>query len=143
MRPGDGLPGLRAVARGAALGGVVGWGGRYACAMRMGGCCAPPAVHQTTQARRHADLKTTRARSTSLRNESVGPITFLHRKGIEVRVRKTAFDPKFWFAYTDPAKDVDVSASVNSAGVVEQSISHVGRGLGGRLGLVWVGVGRC
>jgi hypothetical protein len=55
----------------------------------------------------------------------VGPIEFLHSRNIEVRVRKTARMPRFWFAYTNPAHDVDVSASMAGGGAVEPGISHV------------------
>ncbi|GBG00148.1 hypothetical protein Rsub_12839 [Raphidocelis subcapitata] len=57
--------------------------------------------------------------------EPVGPIEFLRRRGIEVRSRTTAYRPKFTFAYTNPAHDVDVSASASATGVVEASISHI------------------
>lgn len=40
-------------------------------------------------------------------------------------MRKTALDPRFWFAYTNPAHDVDVSGAVRDGGVLEMGISHV------------------
>ncbi len=45
---------------------------------------------------------------------------------IEVRVRRTLTKPAFDFAFTDPAKDVDVSYHMQNSGAVEMSITKVG-----------------
>ncbi|KAI8471235.1 MAG: hypothetical protein J3K34DRAFT_458460 [Monoraphidium minutum] len=57
--------------------------------------------------------------------EPVGPVEFLRRKGVEMRVRKSSLVPRFWFAYTNPQHDVDVSGHMAGGGVVELGISHI------------------
>ena len=45
---------------------------------------------------------------------------------MDIRVKRTRTDPGFDFAYTDPKKDFDVSASMENGGAVEIGISKVG-----------------
>lgn len=61
----------------------------------------------------------------SCRSEPVGPVAYLHQRGIQVLVKETSLAPHFFFAYTNPAYDVDVSAQMHHAGMVEKAISHV------------------
>eukprot|EP00877_Chromochloris_zofingiensis_P013674 jgi/Chrzof1/8560/Cz03g15200.t1 len=61
----------------------------------------------------------------SCRSEPVGPVAYLHQRGIQVLVKETSLAPHFFFAYTNPAYDVDVSAQMHHAGMVEKAISHI------------------
>uniref|UniRef100_A0A7S0RP63 Methyltransferase FkbM domain-containing protein n=1 Tax=Chlamydomonas leiostraca TaxID=1034604 RepID=A0A7S0RP63_9CHLO len=54
-----------------------------------------------------------------------GPVARLLAKGVEVRVKRAAVAPYFDFAYTDPAKDFDVSGWMENSGAVEASISKI------------------
>lgn len=59
-----------------------------------------------------------------------GPLSLLvDSKKIQVRVRDVSFtvddEPAYRFAYTDPEKDVDVSANLQSHGTLEHGITHV------------------
>jgi hypothetical protein len=58
-----------------------------------------------------------------------GPIAFLRKRGYEVRARRAVVPGAggaplaFWFAYADPALDVDVSRSAHETGVVESGLT--------------------
>uniref|UniRef100_A0A7R9VX54 Methyltransferase FkbM domain-containing protein n=1 Tax=Chlamydomonas euryale TaxID=1486919 RepID=A0A7R9VX54_9CHLO len=58
-----------------------------------------------------------------------GPVALLQSRGVEIRVKSTVFEldskPAFFFAYTDPAKDLDVSANMENRRAVEYGITHV------------------
>eukprot|EP00775_Hariotina_reticulata_P002154 gene2154-2472_t len=55
----------------------------------------------------------------------VGPIKYLQELNIEVRVRQTPYEPHFFFAYTDPAKDTDESAHMHEARMIEPTLSQL------------------
>ncbi|GLI68297.1 hypothetical protein VaNZ11_012658 [Volvox africanus] len=56
-----------------------------------------------------------------------GPIDFLRRQGVKVYARRVTFEPRFLFAYTDPAVDLDVSEQIERAGCMELGIVQVFR----------------
>ena len=65
-------------------------------------------------------------------------MALLMDKGVEVRVQRSSSmtqPSSFEFAYTDPAKDFDVSSWMQNTGMVELGITKVGW-LSGRVG--WV-----
>lgn len=43
----------------------------------------------------------------------------------QVRVRQTPFEPRFYFAYTDPVKDTDESAHMHEARMIEPTLSQL------------------
>jgi len=65
-------------------------------------------------------------------NTGKGPISVLMAKGVDVRVKDAHLPPvgdppraPFWFAFTDPKKDTDVSQHMAMGGVVEPSITKI------------------
>ena len=59
----------------------------------------------------------------------------IRAKGFEVFSRQTRLPRPFWVAYTDPAKDVDVSSHLAGEGLVERGFTYVW--CGGALWAVW------
>ncbi|KAL3144968.1 hypothetical protein ABBQ32_003472 [Trebouxia sp. C0010 RCD-2024] len=53
------------------------------------------------------------------------PIDFLHSRQIDIFVKETTSVPSFQMAYTDPAKDVDVSAQMEYGGIVEMGLTQM------------------
>ncbi|GAX77183.1 hypothetical protein CEUSTIGMA_g4629.t1 [Chlamydomonas eustigma] len=69
---------------------------------------------------------TSAAATTDKEALNTGPIALLKSLDIEVRVRRTrSTGPQFDFAFTDPAKDYDVSYHMQNTGGVELSITKI------------------
>jgi hypothetical protein len=55
----------------------------------------------------------------------VGPIEFLREHNLTVLTKKSAFEPRFHFAFTDPQHDIDASRDFAGASTLEQRLSHI------------------
>lgn len=59
------------------------------------------------------------------RREPVGPIEFLRQHNLTVFTKKSAFEPRFHLAFTDPQHDIDASRDFAGFSTLEQRLSHI------------------
>ena len=59
------------------------------------------------------------------RQEAVGPIEWLQQQKVEVRITRTPYDPRIYFAYTDPKIDHDESGHMHANKMIEPVITEV------------------
>jgi hypothetical protein len=59
------------------------------------------------------------------RQEAVGPIEWLQQQKVEVRITRTPYEPRIYFAYTDPTVDQDESRHMHSSKMLEPVITEV------------------
>jgi hypothetical protein len=59
------------------------------------------------------------------RQEAVGPIEFLRQHNLTVLTKRSAFEPRFHLAFTDPQHDIDASKDFVGFSTLEQKLSHI------------------
>ena len=61
----------------------------------------------------------------SCRHEAVGPVEFLRQRNLTVLTKRSAFEPRFHLAFTDPEHDIDASKDFAGFSTLEQKLSHI------------------
>ena len=59
------------------------------------------------------------------RKEPVGPVEFLRQHNLTVLTKKSAYEPRFHLAYTDPQHDIDASKDFAGFSTLELRLSHI------------------
>ena len=59
------------------------------------------------------------------RKEPVGPIEFLRQHNLTVLTKKSAFEPRFHMAFTDPQHDIEASRDFAGFSTLELRLSHI------------------
>lgn len=55
----------------------------------------------------------------------MGPIEYLRKANLTVFTKRSMLEPLVYFAYTDPAHDIDLSTHFSALGTVEPLLSHI------------------